>query len=183
VQEERGALGGSHTGESFWSNQWLKCRKAFWPEVRQGSLGKSLSHHSSMVGLLDEQSQSMALELYCRKVERKREGRKRERVCPWPCGDRGEGREREGRLERKKVRAKESKKGISNSFYSGLGYQVTVGRSIPGYSHVTMEVESSHNAKSLEHCLCDLQSQNYGVGGSVVSGTCLWERASVFCPS
>jgi hypothetical protein len=27
--------------------------------------------------------------------------------------------------------------GQSSSFYSGLGYQVTAGRSIPGYSQVT----------------------------------------------
>jgi hypothetical protein len=50
---------------------------AFWWEVRRGSLGESLSHHSSTVGL-DEQRQSMVLELYCRKAGRKRE-RKRER--------------------------------------------------------------------------------------------------------
>jgi hypothetical protein len=52
-------------------------RMAFWWEVRRGSLGESLSHHSSTVGL-DEQRQSMVLELYCRKAGRKRE-RKRER--------------------------------------------------------------------------------------------------------
>jgi hypothetical protein len=28
------ALGGSHVGESPWSGSWLKCRKAFWWEVR-----------------------------------------------------------------------------------------------------------------------------------------------------
>ena len=64
-------------GKSFWSGPWLEPRKAFWWEVRCGSLGKSLSHHSSTVGL-DEQRQSMVLELYCRKAGRKREGRKRE---------------------------------------------------------------------------------------------------------
>jgi hypothetical protein len=37
----------------------------------------------------------MVLELYCRKVERKREGRKRERGWPWPCGERGGKGERE----------------------------------------------------------------------------------------
>jgi hypothetical protein len=47
-----------------------------------------------MVGL-DEQRQSMVLELYCRKAGRKREGRKRERGQPWPRGENGEGRERE----------------------------------------------------------------------------------------
>jgi hypothetical protein len=40
-------------------------------------LGESLSHGSSMVGL-DEQRQSMVLELYCRKAGKKRESRKRE---------------------------------------------------------------------------------------------------------
>jgi hypothetical protein len=45
--------------------------------LRHSSLGESLSHLSSTVGL-DEQRQSLVLELYCRKAERKREGRKRE---------------------------------------------------------------------------------------------------------
>ena len=40
-----------------------------------GRLGESLSHPSSMEGL-DEQRQSIVLELYCRKPERKREGSK-----------------------------------------------------------------------------------------------------------
>jgi hypothetical protein len=43
---------------------------AFWWEVRCGSLGKSPSHRSSTVGL-DDQRQSMILELYCRKAGRK----------------------------------------------------------------------------------------------------------------
>jgi hypothetical protein len=50
---------------------------AFWWEVRHSLLGESLSHLSSMAGL-DEQRQSIVLELYCRKAGRKREGRKRE---------------------------------------------------------------------------------------------------------
>jgi hypothetical protein len=66
---------------------------------RLGLLGESLSHHSSLVGL-DEQRQSIVLELYCRKAGRKREGRKRERGQPWPRGERGERREREGGLEK-----------------------------------------------------------------------------------
>jgi hypothetical protein len=53
---------------------------------------ESLSYCSSTAGL-DEQRQSMVLELYCRKAGRKREGRKR-RDWPWPRGERGEGRER-----------------------------------------------------------------------------------------
>jgi hypothetical protein len=51
-------------------------------------LGESLSHRSSTAGL-DEQRQSMVLELYWRKAGRKREGRKRERGQPWPHGERG----------------------------------------------------------------------------------------------
>ena len=53
---------------------------------------------------LDEQRQSMVLELYCRKAGRRRESRKRD--WPWPHGERGKG-EREGGLERRvrKVRA------------------------------------------------------------------------------
>jgi hypothetical protein len=60
---------------------------------------RSLSHCSSMVGL-DEQRQSMVLELYCKKAGGKREGRKRERGWPW-------GGMREGGLEFivRKVRA------------------------------------------------------------------------------
>jgi hypothetical protein len=67
------------------------------------------------------------------------------------------GREREGGLEMrvKRKKLKESEEGPSSPFYSGLGYRVTVGRSIPGYSQVTVGVESSQNAKSLGHCLCD----------------------------
>jgi hypothetical protein len=55
-----------------------------------------------MVGLY-EQRQSMVLELYCRKAERKREGRKRKRSRPRREG----GREREGGLKMRirKVRA------------------------------------------------------------------------------
>ena len=84
---------------------WSAGRLSGGREVRQGSLGESLSHRSSTEGL-DEQTLSMVLELYCRKAGRKREGRKRERGQPWPRGEWGEGRERR--------RAKdESKKGES----------------------------------------------------------------------
>jgi hypothetical protein len=58
-------------------------------------LGESLSHHSSMVGL-DEQRWSMVLSFI---VERQREREKvkeRERGQPWPCGERGKGRKKEG---------------------------------------------------------------------------------------
>jgi hypothetical protein len=63
-------LDGSHRGKSPWSGPWLEHRMAFWWEVRHRSLGESLSHLSSMVGLKD-QRQSMVLEFYCRKAGRK----------------------------------------------------------------------------------------------------------------
>jgi hypothetical protein len=43
---------------------------AFWQEIRHGTLGESPSHHSSTAGL-DDQRQSMVLELYCRNAGRK----------------------------------------------------------------------------------------------------------------
>jgi hypothetical protein len=90
-----GALGGSHAGESPWSSLWLECREAYQWEVRHGSLGESLSHHSSTAGL-DEQRQSMVLELYCRKAWRKREDRKRERPDMAMCREEEREREKEG---------------------------------------------------------------------------------------
>ena len=48
----------------------------------------------------------MVLDLYCRKAERKREGKKKKRGWPWPRGERGEGRERRRARD-------ESKKGES----------------------------------------------------------------------
>ena len=57
------------------SRGWRNWKAAWW-EVRCGSLGKGLFHPSSMAGL--EQRWPMVLALYCRKAERKREGRKRE---------------------------------------------------------------------------------------------------------
>jgi hypothetical protein len=53
---------------------------------------ESLCHHESTAGL-DEQKQSMALELYCRTAGGKRTGRKRERLA-LPRGEKGE-KERE----------------------------------------------------------------------------------------
>jgi hypothetical protein len=79
--------------ESPWSGPWLEHRKAFWWEVRHSLLGESLFHCSSSAGL-EEQRQSIVLELCCGKAERKREGRKRVRGWPWPCGERVEGRKR-----------------------------------------------------------------------------------------
>jgi hypothetical protein len=101
-ERRKGALGGSHAGEIL--GPWLEHRKAFWWEVRQGSLRDSLSHHSRTVGL-DEQRWSMVLELYYRKTERKREG-KREglAMATWREGEKGGGK---GELEMRvrKVRA------------------------------------------------------------------------------
>jgi hypothetical protein len=63
------------TCESEGSRSWLEHRKAFYQEIRNGSLWESLSHPPSTVGL-DEQRHSMVLELYHRKAGRKGEGRK-----------------------------------------------------------------------------------------------------------
>jgi hypothetical protein len=112
--EREGALCGSYVGESPWSRLWLEHRMAFWQEVRRSSLGESLSHRSSTAGI-DEQRQSMVLELYCRMAGRKREGKKRERGQPWPCGERGEG-EREGGLESKKGEFKSTRGGQADPF-------------------------------------------------------------------
>ena len=81
------------------------------------------------------------------------------------------GREREGGLEMrvKRKKLKESEEGPSSPFYSGLGYQVTVGRSIPGYSQVTMGVEPSQNARSLEHC--------FGMVTHLSCGGCNFDRS------
>jgi hypothetical protein len=105
---------------------------------------------------LDEQRQSVVLELYCRKTGRKREGRKKERLA-MPLGERGKGRERRrARDEGKKGESlKREKRGQASPLIVGWQLcccQVTVGQSIPAYSHVTVGVESSQNAKSL----CDL---------------------------
>jgi hypothetical protein len=55
-----------------------------------------LSHNPSTAGL-DEEKQSMVLELYCRKAGGKRKGRKRRRlaVARWREGGKGE-REKKG---------------------------------------------------------------------------------------
>lgn len=91
----KGALDGSHAGESPSSGLWLEHRMAFWWEVRRGSLGESLSHHSSTVGL-DGQRQSMVLKLYYRKAgEREKVKVERERDQSWARGEKGGERERE----------------------------------------------------------------------------------------
>ena len=72
-----------------------------------------------------------------------------------------------GREESERRRARdESKKGESLKrerrdnqpllLQAGLSCcQVTLGRSTPGYSQVTVGMESSQNARSLGHCLHD----------------------------
>jgi hypothetical protein len=67
-------------------------------EIRNGSLGESLSHPPSAVGL-DEQRHSMVLELYYRKAGRKRKGR------------RGEAREKESKREKGEERRGEERRG------------------------------------------------------------------------
>jgi hypothetical protein len=49
---------------------------------------------------LDEQRHSIVLELYCRKAEGKRKGRKRERDQPWPRGEKGEGKRKKRESEK-----------------------------------------------------------------------------------
>jgi hypothetical protein len=99
-----GELGGSQAAESSWSGQWLEHRK-IWHEVRRGSLGENLLHRSSTVGL-DEQSQSMVLEFYCRKTERKRAGKRNREACHGHMERRGEGRGKgEQEMRGRKVRA------------------------------------------------------------------------------
>jgi hypothetical protein len=78
---------------------------------------------------LDERRQPMVLELYYRKAERERRG-KRWKVAI-PCGKRGEGGGKEGArgLERKqeKQERQESEVGPSSPFCSGLGYLAVAG--------------------------------------------------------
>ena len=78
-------------------------------EVRRSSLGESPSHHSNMAGL-DDQRQSMVLELYCRKAGRKkRKYKERGRGQPWPHGEKREEGEKEERLESKRSKSLERK--------------------------------------------------------------------------
>ena len=70
---------------------WLEHRKAFHREVKSGSLEESLSHHPSTEGL-DEQRQSMVLELYYRKAGEREKVKERDR--PWPVEKSRKRRER-----------------------------------------------------------------------------------------
>ena len=85
---------GCHTGESPKSSLWLEHKKAFHLEIRSGSLEESLHHHPNTAGL-DEQRQSMVLELHCRKAGEKREERERET---------GHSQDEKGGRERKRER-------------------------------------------------------------------------------
>ena len=79
--------------ESPWSGPWLEHRMAFWREIRVCSLlGESLSYRSSIMGL-DEQRQSMVLELYCRKQGEREKGERGGGAWPWREGGK---REKEG---------------------------------------------------------------------------------------
>jgi hypothetical protein len=93
-QDER-ALDGSHMSKSALYSPWLQHRKAFWWEVRYSSLGENLSHHSSIEGL-DDQKQSMVLEIYYKKAGRKRDGKKGERLAMATRREGGKEREKEG---------------------------------------------------------------------------------------
>jgi hypothetical protein len=88
-----------HEGKSPKSGLWLEHRKAFHQEVRNSSLEESRYHCPSTADL-DEQRQSMVLDLYCRKAGRKREGRKREKTAIVKWGERERERERERRKAR-----------------------------------------------------------------------------------
>jgi hypothetical protein len=78
--EGRGGQGERVTGKRLWSGPWLEPRKAFKLEVTQGYLEDGLSYFLIMEGL-DEQRQSIVLELYCRKAERKKIEREKERLA------------------------------------------------------------------------------------------------------
>ena len=73
----------------------MEHRKAFNWEIRNGLLGENLSHHPPNSVGLDEQRQSMVLELYYRKAGRKRKGRKRERLAMPKRKEGGKERERD----------------------------------------------------------------------------------------
>ena len=82
--------------------RWLEHRKAFQWEIKCSSLGESLSHCSSTKDL-DEQRQSIVLELYCRKARRKRKGKRRREAGHGHVERRGDGRwEKRDRDETKK---------------------------------------------------------------------------------
>jgi hypothetical protein len=83
----------SHTGESPKFGPWLEHRKAFYREIRHGSLGESPFHHPCIAGL-DEQRVSIVLKLYCRKAGGKRDG-ERERPAMAKRRERGKGERKE----------------------------------------------------------------------------------------
>jgi hypothetical protein len=93
------------------------------------------------------------LELYCRKTERKREGRKKERGRPWPRGERGEGRVRRRARE-------ESKKGESlKSSFTYLTNSILL--SFPSYKAMVV----------LTHAKLELLHRSEAQSNSVVQAT------------
>ena len=73
-------------------------------EVSSSSLEESLLCCPNMVSL-DEQRQSVVLELYCRKAERKREGKRKRGDGHGHMGERGEGRGKRRARDERKVKA------------------------------------------------------------------------------
>jgi hypothetical protein len=79
-----------------------------------------------MVGL-DEQRQSMVLELYCRKAERKREGKAEgPAIATWIEGGGGKGELK--MRESKKGKSLREREKPSSPFYSGLSYLIVAGQ-------------------------------------------------------
>jgi hypothetical protein len=90
AQSALGPKGGEGRGGHWMICTWVRILgSGLLVEVRQGSLGESLSNHSSTAGL-DEQRQTMVLELYCRNAGGRRKGRERERersaMAMWRAG-------------------------------------------------------------------------------------------------
>jgi hypothetical protein len=95
----------------------------------------------------------MVLELYCRKAEAKRKG-KREGDWPWPRGEKGEKeREKKGLRVRGRVRERGESKRVRG--------ESEVGPSCPSYGWAVILLllgnweESSLKGRSLGHCLHD----------------------------
>jgi hypothetical protein len=85
----------SHTGYSRGAESRIGALGLLALKIQEEGRGREVPTQATVLSLgLDEQRQSMVLELYCRKAEGKRKGRKRERDWPWPRGEKG-GKERE----------------------------------------------------------------------------------------
>jgi hypothetical protein len=89
----------------------------------------------------------MVLELYCRKTWGKRQGRKREGEASHGHVERRGKREREGRLESKRGKSLERERWRQAApLIVGWAILLLLGN---------CGEESSQNARSLGHCLCD----------------------------